>query len=330
MVNRILLLVVWTVLLVFASHAHARNVPGSAGAVLGEVDSVISSSLVDISLANANAALLSECMQRRENGDGQNVNSCEWGFSINGQVLNLDSSPSGFSYESTNALGSLTVARWLTGDTAILGGVLFESGQTDTHYNSGKVDQSGFGFTAGIIHHVSLDHQLMLLGGAEWLSYDINRSNGAFSGEFEALRLFADASVMGRFDGENAWVTYRGSLRAMNQDNEAYWETSGGVPTTFIDDVDQFILSTVADLKFGTAFENISPYIQFTGSLDLYEDRSTVPPVLAIDESDFNGRVGLGFDAGMLAGLMSISGGAHFNNDGYSGFDLRAGYSKNF
>ncbi len=330
---RLLMLALLPFLLVFANTAEAKNVPGSAAAVEGRVDRLVASGLINMTVAAALESLqFSDCQYQRDEEvvDTGRRNTCEWGFSARGEMLYLKDSPSGYSYESTNGMGTIMLSRWISPDTVLVGGILFEVGQTDTDYNDGEVKRKGVGGTIGVIHHISPQMALNLFGGAEWLNYDVSRSKGAFEGEYDAMRLFADAALSGELGSPTLWLIYRGGLRVINQNNESYDEESGGVKVNHVEGVDLFLLSAVADFKIGTTIDDIRPFIQFSGLADLVHDESLGLLGGGVDDEVLTARIGIGIDANLLAGLLSASSGIHFGEDGYRGFDIRLSYSKNF
>jgi hypothetical protein len=326
-----LMLAFLPLLLVLSGTAHAKNVPGSAAAVQGRVDRQVASRIIDITIAAAvDSARFSQCEQQRTDDDSGRRIACEWGFSANGEMLYLKDNPSGYRYESTNGLGTINISRWISPNTVLIGGILFEFGDTETFYNKGDLKRQGVGGSLGIIHHITPEMAFNLFGGVEWLSYDVSRSNGAFEGEYDATRLFADASLSGESGSDTLWLIWRGGLRAVNQDNGSYNEKSGGVTVGRVSGVDLFLLSAVADFKFGTTVDNLRPFIQFTGVADLVHDESLGLLGSDIDDQLLTARIGIGVDADVLEGLLSASSGIYFGEDGYTGFDIRLIYSKNF
>ncbi len=328
---RYILLALTLLLPLAVGSAEARNVPGSAGAVQGRVDREVAGSMVDATLSSALAATqYTGCEQQRENPSSVRLNACEWGLSAKALFLFLSGDPDGYEYDSTTNLGSIMLARWISDDTVLIGGIQFERSETDTSYNNGGTEHTGGGGTIGIIHHFSQGMALNLFGGFELLNYDVSRSGGLFTGEYDATRLFLDASLSGQSGTDSFWLLYRGGFRLLNQNNEDYDEESGGVVVNHIDDIDVFTLAFVGDVKLGTTFDSIRPYLQFTTTADLVHNESLSSFGFNGDDLVLTGRIGAGFDALVLGGTMSFSGGAYFGDGGYAGADLLISFTKSF
>jgi hypothetical protein len=328
---RTLILALLPLLFLLPAPAFAKNVPGSAAAVEGRVDRQIASNLIDMTISGAIESTQSfECEQQLNIDARDRNNRCEWGFSAKGEMLYLSDNPSGYNYSSTNGLGTVNISRWISQSTVLVGGVLFEFGNTDTSYNHGDVQRTGAGGTFGIIHHLSPRMAINLFSGVEWLSYEVNRSHGDYQGDYAATRWFADASFSGQAGDDELWLLYRGGMRAISQNNDSYWEEGNSGPDTHVKGVDLFTLSAVADVKAGTTMGDVRPFIHVSGIADLVHDESLGFLGPGIDEQLFTAYTGVGFDADVLDGLVSASSGIYFAEDGYTGFDVRLSYSRNF
>lgn len=311
--------------------AVAKNVPGSSAAVQGRVDRQIASNLVDLAVQSAiDSSNFQDCDTQYKPTSYDRRTYCEWGFSANGEMLHLDGDPNGYRYKSTAGVGNVMISRWISPDTAIVGGVLFEVADTDTNYNRGGVDQNGLGATIGIIHKFSPEMEFSILGGVEGLDYDVRRSNRFYQGNYTATRLFGDAAVSGQAGDDALWLLYRGGVRIISQDNSSYLEEGDDGSRTHVDGVDLFLVSVVGDVKFGTTYENVRPYIEVSGFADIVQDGSADIPGINLDDETWSGRLGAGLDAEVFEGVLSLSSGLYFANEGQTGFDVRLGYSKSF
>ncbi|MFN4142815.1 autotransporter outer membrane beta-barrel domain-containing protein [Aestuariivirga sp.] len=326
-----LVLALLPILFLSAAPTFAKNVPGSAGAVQGRVDRQVASNLVDLTVQSAiESSRFELCGKQYKAGPDDRRDYCEWGFSARGEMLYLDDEPDGYDYQSTAGYGNIMISRWISPNTVIVGGILFEAATTETDFNDGEVDQKGIGAAAGFIHKFSPAVELSLLGGIEGLNYDVSRSGGFYEGSYDATRLFGDAALGGQMGEEDLWLIYRGGIRVISQNNDSYDEKGDDGSETTVDDVDLFLVSLVGDLKIGTTIDGIRPYVQLSGLADIVHDESLGIIGIDADDETFSGRLGVGADAEMLDGLLSLSSGAYFADDGWKGFDVRLGFSRNF
>ena len=326
-----LVLALLTILLLFAAPVQAKNVPGSAAAVQGRVDRQVASNLVDLTVeAAVELSRFDLCGKQYKAQADDRRDYCEWGFSARGEILYLDDNPGGYQYQSTAGFGTIMLSRWISSDTVILGGILFEAGRTETDYNDGEVNQEGLGATIGFIHRFSPSLEFSILGGLEALNYDVSRSGDFYDGSYDATRLFGDAALSGLAGDKQLWLAYRGGIRVISQNNELYDEKGDDGSKNPVDDADLFLLSLVGDVKIGTTFDSIRPYIQLSGVADVVHDELSDFLLFDADDETFSGRLGVGLDADTLGGLLSLSSGIYFADEGAKGFDVRLGYSRNF
>lgn len=321
--------------------AMAKNVPGSAGVVSELTDPIAGAALADLAVD----AGLGSVPTRRRTADGQEITEwgltvpgegdpngnpmpSEWSISFRTRVLSLDGNPNGFKYDYTNIMGAFSLSRSLSESTSLVAGVIFEFSDADTHYNSGEVDGKGGGLTLGIVHALTPDTSFSLFGGGELLTYDISRSNGLFTGDYDATRFFIHALLNSQFGDDALWGRFRGGVRVIRQSNESYDEMSGGVPVNHVEGLDWLSVQTTSDLKIGTTFDAVRPYLQISGSYDFIDDNNL--SAYGIDEQQFQGRIGAGFDASVMTGMLGLSGGARFSENGYNGFDVQIGFAKSF
>jgi Autotransporter beta-domain len=318
-------------LIIVSMPAAARNVPGSSAEVQDKVDLEVGSEITDLSVESASSgALYYFC----DNGVRRNTEvtekdlrneNCNWGLNFRGELIHLAGNTSGYDYDSTVGIASALVSYQMTDQTKLVMGLIFEKGTTDTHYNAGDVDFIGYGGTLGIVHDINDAFRLSLLGGAEWLNYDFSRSNGLYSGEYDALRLTFDAAVSGTLGDNDLWVAYRAGLRYIHQHNENYTEYFGSAPFAIVGGSDIESLLLVSNFRIGRTIENVMPFVEASSNFAIADTSSSV-----IDETNWHGRVGVGLAAEMASGILEMKSGVRLTEDGYAGYDLQIGYSLPF
>lgn len=330
--DKIYRLLALSLLLLFtqlANVASAYNVPGSAAGVLSEVNETLANSIAN-SLIDSSAIIsdFTSCEQRQV--DDARRDDCEWRISFRGSNLFMDGGTGGFDYEGSALFGTFTVAHNLTNNTVLLGGLFFEAADLDTSFNLGDIDSRGIGGSLGIIHRFNPDLALSLIGGLEFLNYDVSRSNGRFQGSYDAMRYILDASLNGRAGDGELWMVYRGGLRLIHQKNENYTELDNGLIGTSVSGVDVTSLAMVGDIKIGHNFENITPYLQLTGQYDFLQNQSGGVVLPSVDNSAFFGRVGAGVDIPLDQAMLNLGAGVNFTDKNYQGFDLKLGLNIDF
>jgi hypothetical protein len=313
-----------TFLVMVCGQAFANNVPGSASFVEDFVDRQVATRVIDTVVNSAlKTDLFPECESRSIKDPV--LYDCEWSLNARGGTLFLDGSVSGLDYKSTANFGTLTLARRIGENTSLVGGILMEQSEVETAYNIGSVDGSGIGGTIGLVHRMGSNLTFNVFGGVEFLAYDVSRSAGQFSGEYDARRYFIDSSVSGDAGDDDLWMVYRLGGQLIHQNNDGYTEFDNGVASAFVDDTDFTALSVIGDFKIGQTYENLSPCIQLTANYAVLNETAA-----DLDGTDFTGRLGTGFDYSFNQGYASLSSGAIFSEDGYQGFDIKAGLSFGF
>lgn len=318
-------------ILIMSLPAVARNVPGSSGAAQGRVDLEVGSELTALSVASATTDALyyfcdSGVRRKTEMTDKALRNeSCNWGLNFRGELIHLTADPDGYDYDSTVGIVTALISHQMTDQTRLVMGPLFEKGSVDTNYNLGQTDFTGFGGTVGFVHDLNESLSLSLLGSAEWLKYDVSRTGGLYSGDYDALRLIVDAGAGGTLGDDNLWASYRTGLRYIHQDNNSYTEYTGGVPFASVAGDNSESLLLVSNLRIGRTMEVITPFLEASNNFSLLDSSST-----AINQTAWNGRVGTGFALELASGLLELNSGVRFTTEGYAGYDVQLGYSLHF
>lgn len=308
-----------------AAPASANNVPGSAGLVQPQIDKQVASALIDTTLLTAlNSGVCLDTLWRQPVPGGTPPQACEWGLAFGAGARNVTGSPDGLDFDFTSVFGSAVLSHRISPSTVLIAAILAEGGSGDLDYNDGRLENIGVGGALGALIRLNAIFDLSLLGGAEWLNYDTDRSDGLFKGDYDAVRLFLDGQIKGRQDGEIGFIEYGGGLRLIYQRNESYTETSGGLATAKVGSTDFTLLTALADVKLGTPIGIFTPYVQATGYFDIIDDVD-LPGILApFETSDGKVRGRFGIGVNMLAfpgGTLNLTSGVHVDHDGFAGVD---------
>ncbi len=308
----------------------ARNVPGSSSKVQGYSDIHMSSSIADLAIAPIGSLCENDVFRNADPASGNRRDDCTWGFSMRGEHVELTGNPSGYKFDTVANIAASMISYQLNADTSIVGGVLFEIGDTKTAFNNGKTDFLGYGGSVGIVHSVSREMRLILMGTGELLNYDVARSNGQFTGSYDAKRFIIDAALSGETGEDALWLQYRGGLRYIRQNNDSYVENDGGIPGVLVSGFNSSSLLAVSDFKLGTTIDSLRPFIEVSAMANLNDNSNTAIPGLTAENDVFNGRVGIGVDTEVAGGAMLFKSGIRFGEHGYHGFDVQLGYTHNF
>lgn len=320
--------------LLLAGPAEARNVPGSASAVQSRIDRAVANSLIDTTLGTARrAAQFDSCRDMGSDPkDEVQQMPCDWSISFGGGYRYVEGSPNGFDFDFDAAFGSLVIAHAVSPKTTLLAGIITEHGEGDLDFNDGTLENTGVGGVAGLIYRINDSLDVTLLGGAEWLNYEVSRSSGDFDGDYDATRYFADAQLHGISGFGAYFLEYGGGLRFLHQENDGYQEHADGGGSASVPSTDYSLLTAVGDLKFGTTFENITPYLQASAYANLNEDSGFAASFGSLEpgDEDVYGRFGLGADVNLSAGQLSFTTGVFADDDGFQGVDAALRFSKTF
>jgi hypothetical protein len=339
-------------LFVLSGPAFARNVPGSAAVVQGEIDRTFSSSLIDNILSSV----------RRGTGQGAAGGSAAQALStfVDDTFENLDAyvatpalggavplgddgrsmlslgvgagylfgSPDGYEFSYTAGYGTLALTHQLTPELTIFGAIISEGGRGVLEFSDGTLEHFGIGGAGGIVYRLTDTLDVSLLGGAEWLDYSTTRSDGLFTGDYQAARYFADARLEGLYEGGTFFLEYGGGLRYVHQDTEGYREFSGGIPGSYVDATEFTDLSALADVRLGAPMGAVTPFVEARVAFSLYNE-SGFGPIDPLDHS-VSGRAGVGIEAETAVGNLTLATGVSVTDTGITGFDGSLNLGKSF
>lgn len=321
------ILAVMLMVLIAATGAEARNVPGSASAVQPRIDRAVAFSLLDTAQLTArDAATFQSCEQflgQRNQPDDARRNPCQWGVSFGGGARYIEGSPHGYDFDFTSGYGSLSIAGAISPSVTLLASVIAETGKGDLDYNDGTLKNVGVGGLLGAIIKLDDALDLSLIGGAEWLNYKTDRTNGLYEGEYDAVRYLLDAQLRAYHDTGSFFVEYGGGVRFIHQDNDAYNEKSNGAFFAKVNSTGFTVLTGIGDLKLGTDFDGIRPYLQATGYVNLIDEDDLAAALDDVKPGDatVSGRFGGGLDLGFIGGSLSFTAGVFVDEDGFQGAD---------
>ena len=316
-------LIAAVVALASVSPAAARNVPGSAAVAQAQIDNAVGSSILD-TLLSAEVPMC-DYLDRRDDPE-RVVEPCTWGFAVGGGIQALQGAPDGFSFDYSAAHSTMIIAHRLSDTATLFGGVIGEAGAGVLHHNDGTLSHYGLGVAAGFWVDLSDSMKFAVVGTSQWLNYHTTRSGDLFVGDYDAVRYMADARLSGVLESEEFFVEYGADLRLIHQENSGYTEFSGGVPFADVPANQFTTLTALANLKLGVPMGSLTPYVEATGYLGLYDDR----PTAVAGVGGLVGRVGVGIEAEVMAGQLSLRTGASFGADGYRGVDAGFNFAKSF
>jgi hypothetical protein len=315
------MLVALAIVVAVAGPAAARNVPGSASIAQTAVDNAMGSSILDSMLGFVQIPLCDYLDKPEDEGWEE---PCTTGLSIGGGMLSLQDAPNGYEFDYTAAYSTMILTQRLNTTATIFGGLIGEAGSGILVYNDGTLAHFGGGPVAGATFDLNDSSQLTLLGAAEWLHYSTTRSNGLFTGEYDAARFLANVRLGGVMEGDWFFLDYNGDLRLIHQENGGYTEFSGGVASSAINATSFTTLTAIGNLKLGVPMGgSVTPYVEATGYFGLFQAGTTT----AFDDT-LTGRLGVGLNAEVLGGTLSVRSGAHFDTGGYTGFDAGLNFTK--
>jgi hypothetical protein len=312
------------IVLMLVAPAAARNVPGSAAIAQTAIDSTVGSAILDSVLSYQDMPL---CDVLDEPEDGRWEEPCTIGLSIGGGFLTLQDAPDGYQFDYRAAYSSLILTQRLSGGATIFGGLIGEAGAGVLVYNDGTLTHYGAGPVAGASFDLGEANRLTLLLAGELLHYSTTRSDGLYTGEYNAGRFLANVRLSGIMKGDWFFLEYGGDLRLIHQTNSGYTEFSGGNSFAHIDATNFTSLTAIGNLKLGVPMGALTPYVEGTGYYAIYRGGNV--NMAGIDDI-LTGRLGLGVNAEVLGGTLTLRGGAYFDGDGYKGMDAGFNFSKRF
>jgi hypothetical protein len=309
------------IVLMLAAPAAARNVPGSAAIAQTAIDNTVSSAILDSVLSMP----LCDVLDRHK--AGRLEEPCTTGLSIGGGFLSLQDAPDGYQFDYKAAYSTMILTQRLNGSATIFGGLIGEAGSGVLIYNDGTLTHYGAGPVVGASFDLGEANRLTLLGAGELLHYSTTRSDGLYTGEYNAARFLADVRLSGTVEGDWFFLEYGGDLRLIHQTNSGYTEFSGGSSFAQVDATNFTSLTAIANLKLGIPMGTLTPYVEGSGYYGIYRGGNV--DMAGIDDL-LTGRLGLGVNAEVLGGTLTLRGGAYFDAEGYKGMDAGFNLSKRF
>ena len=300
--------------------AEARNVPGSSGGIQKRLDRSIGLKLLN---RTSSAIKNSQCQyslyhDERASRTRDPENCIALGVDMG--ILHFDESPDGFTYDFTSFNGAAVVSFQAGSQIRVSFGVIGETGNGDTAFNQGTIENRGLGIVGAVSIDIGRQAHVRIVGGHEWLDYEITRSNGRFTGSYEAERNILSASVVTQARWFGFLVDSEIGLTGLWQRTDGYRERDQGVPGAYVAAMDQTFFGLTSDTKVWLSnsskarpYAQVTSWYKFTGS----SEGTVVGP----QDQNYSTRVGLGVDfkSGQIRG--GVSAGATFAEDDYSGVD---------
>ncbi len=246
------------------------------------------------------------------------------GLSFTVDYRNLDLNGSTMDLDYDLVAGSAALGYALDENLTLIGGVIFEYGTGSSDFNQGTIEGAGFGAFVGGIYTINDNWSFTGIGAVEKINFDVTRASGAFTGDYDALRVMLGGEVdYHQAAGALDWRIAAGA-RYIHQNSESYQETGGGV---FVPSISESVFSLTARGKVGYQLGGgLTPFADLNLRYDISEDTSTTGGVVSLNESisDWGLRPGVGIEwlAGPDMRFLAQSG-IHFSGDGYDGFDVR-------
>lgn len=336
-----------------AAPAQARNVPGSASITQTRIDQANTASIIDMtlrairidgpsvmtmidavaaadSLAGATPTIDSLSAYTALSGFNGATTlgevDSDTRFSVGFGAGYLFGDVDGYDFDYLSAYGSAILSHEVTSSLTLLAALIAEGGQGDLKYNNGTLEHSGLGILGGVIIQLNDTLDLSLVGGIEGLQYGTTRDGGLFTGDYAALRYLGDAQLRGLYEGGSFFLEYGGGLRFVHQDNDGYTEMTGGVPGSYVSATSTSSLDALANIKFGVPMGTFTPFVQASGGLGLYANTNGVTS----SDHNLSGRLGIGVDAMVMAGKLTLDAGFFANDDGVMGVDGGLNFAKSF
>jgi Autotransporter beta-domain len=316
-------------LLVGAQPTLADNIPGSAGTVVPE--------LTDTATEMVVRSIKDNMRPLRDPGGSVGVT-----VSSSGVVTGVGGGIGGdmplalrFDYRDLDTdrldgslmAGSVLLGRGVGERTLVFGGLLTERLDTDTLYNDGHIDNRGIGLALGADYRVNDAFFLTGIIGYMGLDYDISRSGGAITGNFDAKRSFVDLSGDYTTKAGNADILLGFGLLYVNQRNDSYTESGGAVVDGF---TSEQLSGKLSARTFWGQAGAMRPYVDADALFRISGDSGLAPALDPGDDGDWTARLGIGIqqigtDAGFDAGI-----GANFGDDSFEGLDAKLKYTLRF
>lgn len=224
------------------------------------------------------------------------------GLWINGNYTRVIGSLTGADFDSRLYSGMLGVDFRPTKNSLIGVGFGYEESDTDTEFNRGNVDATGYTVTPyvsiGIDDHVSLD----LVGGYSRLEYDIDRldplTSSKITGSTDSNRYFGSLNLVVDYDVSNVLLGFRMGTSYVSEKQDAYTESDSTTEKA----QKVTVGSGNVGLRIGYNGGSVQPYLGGTYSYDYNDSGGT-----------YDGRNTFGVNAGLN---ISITSGVFFNLEG--------------
>jgi len=313
----------------------ARNVPGSASAVMGELSEASGDALMggihnvllrirgddrvegnssSFAMVNLLGEDQTQTMMLR-GGNAGFLNENGFGFAVSLDYRNIDNDD----LEADLFDGSFLLLHRLNPDLLLYGGVIGEIVEGETHFNAGKVDSQGVGAAGGF--DFQLGENLSLTGALAYLSldYDVTRSGGTITGSFDARRFMADLQANSFLQSGDQFYTFNLGARYINQENNGYRESGGAL----VGSTDHTTLSALAGARVRFNRVGMDPFLETDLRYDLVDESDLPTGVADPSSTRFNARFGAGLAHSLGDVMLEVGAGLHVTEDGYDGFDGR-------
>jgi hypothetical protein len=344
--TRLLLMAAVIGLLFGTGDALAYNVPGSTGLILPSV--VRETTLAVIDSSSKAAAQATERLRHQSQPQGAPlayapdvrtvdparfalayaddpgmpvVEPSRFALGVDIQGHHIEDTGDELPFDYDFLVGSVALSYAVTPDLYVAVTGIVDGGSGDTDFNDGELDHLAVGGSTHLFWYPSQPFRLALSGGYSAVSYDVERSDGAVTGDFDADRIFFDAS--GSWLGAyGAWrTTATAGLRYVKQWNDSYTESGpggGSVPDSEIS-----FLRAYSELQVGYNFGAVTPYALGRLGYDLDAEDDAPTAALALLQSDLEEVTsalggGVSIDSGQAR--FVLQGTANLTGDEISGY----------
>lgn len=309
--------------------ALANNLPGSPGTVIPELTETATETIVGSIQdsarglrAPASGVQVSVSTSGTMEGLGGSLGR-DLPVSLKLNYRDIDTDDADGSIVSGNVLFGQMV-----GDkTLVFGGLITEQVDVDTLLNSGTIEASGLGITAGT--DVRINDQFYVSGilGLMRLDYDVSRTGGLDTGSFEAMRSFVDVSGDYITKAGKADLLFSFGLLYVNQKNDGYVENTGATVDAFTNDTLSGKLAS--RILWGDAGA-LRPYVDAETSFKLSGSSGLDATLDPQNARDWSGRLALGVQSATPTSGFDFAIGANFGDGSFEGIDANLRYALRF
>jgi Autotransporter beta-domain len=216
--------------------------------------------------------------------------------------------------------GSLLLGYRVNSQTLVFGGLITEKGDGVTPPDQGTIAHTAFGGVIGVDYTVSEKFFLTAMAGQMGLDYDITRSDGAITASFGANRRFVNLSGEYRMANEQMTTIITSGLRYMEQDNDAYTESGGAFVDAASGETFSALIGTRTTYTLGRSMQ---PFFETDIRYDLSQDLAWPADLGYLSDSNFQGRLGIGFSRDTEFSTFEAGIGSNFGDEGYNGLDAK-------